>query len=243
MNVICNISGLSKNFGSRRVLNELNLSLEQGKVYCVLGASGAGKTTLLKTIAGIHNYDQGQIEFKFNGVANLPISYAFQNNSIYPWLTVYENIEICFLDKVNTQVKINDYLMRVGFADWKNNYPSELSGGMLQKLNVLRAFVNDSELVLMDEPFAQLDFFQRSDLQKFTLEIHARSKNTILFVTHNIHEALIMADEVLIFSKSDKNILESISINNKESDFELSDEYNKIYKHISAVIENDQKIN
>lgn len=239
--VLVELSNIRKDFGSKNVLNNFNLELNRNKVCCIVGASGSGKSSILKIVSCLEKQTAGSVEYNFSKDSQIPISYAFQESSLLPWLTIEKNLEIC-LNNSNSEQSIINLLKKERLLDYKDAYPYELSGGMQQKVNVIRSFINDSELILMDEPFGQLDFFQRKELQSFTLDLHKRFKNTIVFVTHNIHEALAMGDRIIVLSTKEGHILKDIEISsNSKINYELSDDYRTLYNIILNEISNDQK--
>ena len=193
------ILNLSKHFfiGEKRidVLRELNLSIKKDKITVILGRSGCGKTTLLRLIAGLESVSLGEIKFK----EQAKIGFVFQEPRLMPFLNVYENI-VFPLKKYEIEAeKINSLISMIGLSDFKFAAVSQLSGGMSSRVSLARVLAYEANLILMDEPFAALDAFTRASMQAEILKIQA--SKTILFVTHNIDEALFLADEIILLEK------------------------------------------
>jgi NitT/TauT family transport system ATP-binding protein len=199
-------------------LGNTTLSIEQGEFVCLLGPSGCGKSTLLNVVGGLVPSTAGSII-----VDGRPVSepgpdrgMVFQNYSLYPWLTVRQNIE--FGPRLNKWpaariAKIADELIEiVGLKDYANQYPKVLSGGMRQRVAIARALAMEPQVLLMDEPFGALDAQTRSRMQELLLEIWSRKRSTVIFVTHDIEEAIYLADRVLVMSTRPGRIIEDFTI-------------------------------
>ena len=193
------ISNLSKHFyiGEKRidVLRELNLSIKKDKITVILGRSGCGKTTLLRLIAGLESISQGEIKFK----EQAKIGFVFQEARLMPFLNVYENIVFALKKQEIEPAKIEALISMIGLSDFKFAAVSQLSGGMSSRVSLARVLAYEANLILMDEPFAALDAFTRASMQAEILKIKAGK--TIIFVTHNIDEALFLADEIILLEK------------------------------------------
>lgn len=168
------------------LFEDFSLCLEEGKVTCILGPSGAGKTTLLNVLAGLTDY-KGE-------VPELKCSYIFQEPRLVPNLTVYKNVRlVCGDDQ-----KIRAMLGRVGLEDKAQSYPVSLSGGQAQRVAVARAFLFDSDVVLMDEPFSSLDLKLKTDIMNAFKDARGEGGRTAVFVTHDADEALYLSDRIII---------------------------------------------
>ena len=193
------ISNLSKHFfihGKKiDVLKELNLSVKKDKITVILGRSGCGKTTLLRLIAGLESLSLGEIKFK----EPAKIGIDFQEARLMPLLNVYENIVFALKKHEIEPAKIDSLISMIGLSDFKFAAVSQLSGGMSSRVSLARVLAYKANLILMDEPFAALDAFTRASMQAEILKIQAGK--TILFVTHNIDEALFLADEIILLEK------------------------------------------
>ena len=182
---------------SIKVLNGINLDIPQNKITVILGRSGCGKTTLLRLVAGIEDFEQGEII----GAKSNKKAYVFQEDRLMPWLDVKSNITFGIHRKEIDHNRIDRIIETVGLEKFYNAYPKQLSGGMKQRVSIARAFAYDPDFIMMDEPFSALDYFTREQMQKELLKIHERLKCSILFVTHSIDEALILGDKIVILEK------------------------------------------
>ena len=176
------------------ILQKLNLTADCDKITVILGKSGCGKTTLLRLICGLEGYDSGSIELP----PHLNVGMMFQEARLMPWLTCKENIG--FGQKLPQQ-ELKQLLSTVGLSDFADAYPKQLSGGMQQRTALARTLAQKSQLILMDEPFAALDYFTRLQLQQELLRIKKLTQTGMIFVTHNIDEAMTIADTILVMQK------------------------------------------
>lgn len=175
------------------VFSQLNCTIDMDKITVVLGKSGCGKTTLLRLISGLEKPDGGEILKP----ENTKIGMMFQEARLMPWLTCEKNISFG-LPPYYSKAKIAKLIDTVGLTEFAHSYPCELSGGMQQRTSLARTLAYDTDLILMDEPFAALDYFTRETMQQEVLKMRALSHKGIIFVTHNIDEALLLADRILI---------------------------------------------
>lgn len=202
------IRDLIKKFNDHYVFNNLNLDIESDKITVILGKSGCGKTTLLRLISNLEKYDSGSINTN-----NLKFSYVFQEPRLFPWLTVFENIQAITnlpSDEIYRMIRMVD------LEKFSNSYPDELSGGMKSRVSLARAFAYKPNFLLMDEPFSNLDDFTRVKMQKELLKLYNKENVGILFVTHNIDEALTIADKIIVLKEG--KIYSSYNINSKKRD-------------------------
>jgi ABC-type nitrate/sulfonate/bicarbonate transport system ATPase subunit len=187
------------------VLNDVDLEFQDGELVCILGPSGCGKTTLVRIIAGFDTATSGTLLIDGKGV-NGPSSdniFVFQHNGLLPWLTVWENVQLGLRhmkDKEEMATKIEEYLDVVNLSGFGEHYPHQLSGGMQRRAELARALVVNPEILFMDEPFAGLDFLTRLKMREEVINMHEFFHKTIIFITHDIEEALVMADRVVVFS-------------------------------------------
>ncbi len=201
------IRNLCKSFaGGIEVLRDINFDVDEGGFVCLLGPSGCGKTTLMMCIAGIESPSSGKIvvdakEVKGPGPER---SVVFQNFALFPWLSVRKNIsfglELARKEKQEIDKIVQNVLRLVGLVGFEDSYPNELSGGMRQRLGIARALAVDPKIMLMDEPFGALDALTRSVLERETVRIWKETRKTILFVTQNIDEAIMLADRIYLFT-------------------------------------------
>ena len=181
------LRNVTQKYGALTVYENFSLSLEEGKIACILGTSGCGKTTLLNMLAGLVPFS-GAIE------PMQPCSYIFQQPRLVPNLTVEGNLRLVCRDAA----RIRDMLGRVGLADKAKAYPVELSGGQAQRVSIARAFLHPSSLLLMDEPFSSLDTALKIRLMRLFAEIWREVRRSVLFVTHDVEEAYMLAHRALV---------------------------------------------
>ena len=182
---------------SIRVLDGVDLNIPEDKITVILGRSGCGKTTLLRLVSGLEEFDKGEIL----GASSKRKAYVFQEDRLMSWLNVKKNITFGLHDKSIDHSKVHEIIETVGLKKFCSAYPSQLSGGMKQRVSIARAFAYEPDFIMMDEPFSALDFFTREQMQKELIKIHEKLKCSILFVTHSIDEALILGDKIVILEK------------------------------------------
>lgn len=195
-----NISQLSKAFMLHNVqvpvFSKFELSIPAGKVTVILGKSGCGKTTLLRMISGLEPYEQGTIAFS---VDHPRIGVIYQEPRLLPWLNVEQNIGFC--DRMLRPELVQRYMEMMGLSRFALAYPRQLSGGMAQRVAIARALYYEPDLILMDEPFASLDYFTRNHLQQELGAIHRQTGKTFVLVTHNVDEALALGHQIVVLQK------------------------------------------
>lgn len=202
------IVGLSKVFHGRggpiQALRAITLDIPGGQFCCIVGPSGCGKTTLLRILAGLEAHTDGQLELRHEHAARPLNAMVFQEQSLFPWLNVRDNIgyglKLRGVPRQKRQEIVDYYLERTGLTRFARAYPYQLSGGMKQRVSVARAFATDPEILLMDEPFAALDEQNKTLLQEELLRIWEESRKTVVFITHSIDEALVLGDRVVIMT-------------------------------------------
>lgn len=219
------VDHVSKSFQAKQktthALDKINLEIQTGEFVCVLGPSGCGKSTLLNVIAGLENASEGRIllnnkEIKGPGKDRVVM---FQESALFPWLRVIDNVEFGMkmigVPKKERREKALTYLQMVNLSNFKNSYIHELSGGMKQRVALARALALNSDILLMDEPFAALDNLTKTNLQSELQKIWLETKKTIIFVTHDVEEAVILADRVVVMSRNHGRI-KSVFVMNLE---------------------------
>jgi len=207
------IRGLSKRYYVERdgrqvlALADVSLSVAEAEFVAIVGPSGCGKTTLLNIVAGLLKYDVGTVAIDGQRVAGpgLDRAVVFQHSSLLPWRTIAGNVRYGMemhrrFDRPTMVQRTTDFITLVGLAGFERHYPSELSGGMQQRVNLARALAADPMVLLMDEPFAALDAQTREHMQAELLKIWSAARKTVLFITHQINEAVYLADRVVVMS-------------------------------------------
>jgi NitT/TauT family transport system ATP-binding protein len=212
---------LSKTFFSQRgrvnALKSVNFDVKDQEFLCIVGPSGCGKTTLLKLIAGLIKPTSGRIQFSSEPSNGQPrTAMVFQDQALFPWMTVLDNVafglEMQGVDRKERRAQAYDLLMKVGLDGFYYSYPHELSGGMRQRVAILRAFLANPLILLMDEPFGALDSQTRLVMQEELLRIWKDHRKTIIYVTHDIEEAILLGDRILVMSGRPTSIRQEIIV-------------------------------
>ncbi|MGZ7440281.1 ABC transporter ATP-binding protein [Paenibacillus sp. TH7-28] len=239
------IENLSKVYqgrsGAITALQNTQLAIGQNEFVCVVGPSGCGKTTLLNIIAGLENATTGTVKVE-NRIVTGPgkeRGVVFQQYALFPWKTVLKNVEFGLklrgLGAKERRERAEKYLELVGLKDFANAYPKELSGGMKQRVAIARAYAVEPEVLLMDEPFGALDAQTRAQLQEELLKTWEKEKRTIFFITHDVEEAVILAQRVIIMSARPGRIKEMIDVDipyPRTQETKLSDRFVEIKNEI-----------
>ena len=249
-NSYLNISEVTIDFpienGFYRALENVNLGIDKGEFVSLIGHSGCGKSTVLNIVAGMHQATTGGVILEEKEV-NEPgpdRAVVFQNHSLLPWLTSYQNVELAvntvFKDK-KTKAEIKDWidhnLELVHMSHAKDKLPSEISGGMKQRVGIARALAMEPKILLMDEPFGALDALTRAHLQDSVMEIHADLGNTVIMITHDVDEAVLLSDRIVMMTNGPAatvgDIL-NIELDRPRSRLELAD--NEQFNHYRAEV-------
>ena len=198
-------------------MDELTFSVEEEEFLCIVGPSGCGKTTLLRIIAGLLSPTTGEVVFDKPEDSGQPrTAMVFQNQGLYPWMTVLENVAFGLeMQGVSREARTSQavaLIQRVGLGDFLRNFPHELSGGMRQRVAILRAFLANPFILLMDEPFGALDSQTRLIMQEELLYIWKENRKTVIYVTHDIDEAILLGDRILVMSGRPGSIKADIPI-------------------------------
>ncbi|WP_294705095.1 ABC transporter ATP-binding protein [uncultured Fusobacterium sp.] len=229
---VLNIKNIFFSYNEKLLLKNISLSLEEGEFLSIVGSSGCGKSTIIKLIAGIEKANSGTIECKSTG-------YMPQRDLLLPWRNILDNILLPMeINKKNLEEgkkKALEYLKKLKLDEYKNAFPSELSGGMKQRISFLRTLLTEGEILLLDEPFSALDMITKEQLQKWLLEILKKFKKSIIFITHDINEAIFLSDRILVCKNSPLDSFEEFKItpnikNSPEESMELKNKILKIIK-------------
>ena len=199
------IHELQKTFGQLVAVDRVSVDIEQGEFFVIVGPSGCGKTTLIRILAGLEPATGGTIEVDTPAGSDRPVnSMVFQGESIFPWMTVWNNAAygLRMRDAPATIIKerVGHYLDATGLSRFADYYPHQLSGGMKQRVSIARAFANDPEILLMDEPFSALDAQNKVLLQEELLRIWEEQKKTVVFITHSVDEAVFLGDRIMVMT-------------------------------------------
>jgi NitT/TauT family transport system ATP-binding protein len=199
------IVNLQKTFGALVAIDRVSIDIERGEFFMIVGPSGCGKTTLLRILAGLETATAGGIEIDTPAGSERPVnSMVFQGESIFPWMTVWNNaaygLRMRNAPSAVIKERVGHYLDATGLARFADYYPHQLSGGMKQRVSIARAFANDPEILLMDEPFSALDAQNKLILQEELLRIWEVQKKTVVFITHSVDEAVYLGDRIMVMT-------------------------------------------
>lgn len=213
------VRGLTKQFGDLLVLNNISFDVHAGEFLCIVGPTGCGKTTFLNSLTKLYQPTAGEILLDGEPVdlKKHNIAYIFQEYSTMPWLTVEENVgfglDIKGVEKEKTKALVDEYLDIVGLTKYRRYYPEQLSASMLQRVVIARDFATQPDLLLMDEPYGQLDIQLRYHLEDELISLWQRTGTTVLFITHNIEEAVYMGERILVLTNKPTGIKKAIDNN------------------------------
>jgi NitT/TauT family transport system ATP-binding protein len=210
-------TSLSKAYSSRQgsvaALDQLTMHVEPNEFLCIIGPSGCGKSTLLKIIAGIQPPSAGSFQFTRPAPKHIPrCAMVFQDHGLFPWLNIQDNVafglETQGIPVPDRRDAALQWLAKVGMESFAHHFPHELSGGMRQRAALGRAFLTNSPILLMDEPFSALDALMRLQLQSELMQYWATKRQTVVYITHDIDEAILLGDRILIMSRRPGRIIE-----------------------------------
>ena len=243
------VRDLSVTFSSSKhtttVLDKINFTVEPGSFVCLLGPSGCGKSTVLNTIAGFIRPTEGSVLVDRQTVTKpgADRGFVFQQYSLLPWKTTAQNVEfglrIKGINKAKRCELVSEYLNRVGLYKHRDSYPHQLSGGMKQRASIVRALINSPSVLLMDEPFSALDAQTRHMMQELLMEIWHEFKTTVIFVTHDIEEAVLLGARILVMGVNPGHIKEDLAIalpRPRHIDDTLTPEFMQISRQVLATI-------
>ena len=234
-----NIEGVSKTYPTgNHALANFTLAVEEGEILVVVGGSGCGKSTLLRLIAGLDRPSAGSVRVD-GALIEAPHPYVglvFQEPRLLPWLSVADNIGFGLdeLTRAQRKQRVAASLRRVGLADYAGQWPRELSGGQAQRVALSRALVVDPRVLLLDEPFSALDAFTRADLQDHLLDLWVETRQTLVLVTHDIEEALVFADRIVVMQPRPGRISAVVPVDLPRPRDRLSDPFESAKRRLVA---------
>lgn len=250
------MENVSKSFGDKKVLESVSLTLEEGEIVCILGASGVGKSTLFHIISGLLMPDEGRVLLDGEDVTGKPgkISYMLQKDMMLPYKTVLDNVALpLIIKKMSGEGKIGPwrrtrtarekaaaYFEEFGLSGYEKKYPAQLSGGMRQRAALLRTYLFSQEVALLDEPFSALDTITKGKMHQWYLSIMEEIHMSTLFITHDMDEAIILSDRIYILGGTPAVIQDEITVSGKKpgaEEFKISPEFLEYKKRILEYIQ------
>ena len=237
---------IKKSFGNLHTLEDVTLSLEKNQFVSILGPSGCGKSTLFNVISGLELPDRGNIIIdskNYNGKTGR-VSYMHQKDLLFPWNNIIGNVSLSLLikgwNKKKAQTEAKKYFTDFGLKGFEKSYPSQLSGGMRQRAALLRTYLFANDIMLLDEPFGSLDAITRRKMQLWLLEVWERIEASILFITHDIDEAIFLSDKIYLLSRRPAVVREIFNVEIKrprDNRTFTSIEFNRIKEKIIILLE------
>lgn len=225
------LKNISKFFDDMEILRDINIEVKEGELVSILGPSGSGKSTIFNILTNLINSDRGEVE------VNGDLSYMYQKDMMVPWKKVIDNIGIPIIfkgnSKKNAREEVKKHIDEFGLNGFEYKYPSQLSGGMKQRANFLKTYLTSNDIMLLDEPFGALDSITRRKMQKWLLDLTKEINSTILLITHDIEEAILLSNRIYIISEKPAIIKGEIKVNlpkERNEDIVTSDKFVAIKK-------------
>ena len=231
------LKNINKSFDNMEILRDITIEVNKGELVSILGPSGSGKSTIFNILTDIINSDSGEKEI------NGDISYMYQKDTMVPWKKVIDNIGIPLIfkgkSKKEAREEVKKHIDEFGLSGFEYKYPNKLSGGMKQRANFLKTYLTSKDIILLDEPFGALDAITKRKMQNWLLELISKMNSTILFITHDIEEAILLSDRIYIISEKPAVIKKEIKVSLNKEKYEniaTSEEFIKIKKEILSII-------
>lgn len=231
------LKNTSKSFDGMEILKDINIEVNEGELVSILGPSGSGKSTIFNILTNIISSDNGEVNI------NGDISYMYQKDMMVPWKKVIDNIGIPLIFKGNSKKEareeVKKHIDEFGLSGFEYKYPSQLSGGMKQRANFLKTYLTTNDIMLLDEPFGALDSMTRRKMQNWLLNLTKKMNSTILFITHDIEEAILLSNRIYIISEKPAVIKGEIKVNlpkGRNEKIVTSEEFINIKKEILSLM-------
>jgi ABC-type nitrate/sulfonate/bicarbonate transport system ATPase subunit len=221
-------------------LKQVDLAVEKGEFVSIIGPSGCGKTTLLRLIAGLDRPEEGNLAINGTEIRGpgYERGYIFQQAALFPWATVHDNVALglkarkIYAANGAPREKVREYIRMIGLDGFENAYPHELSGGMAQRVAIIRSLINEPEVLLLDEPFGALDAFKRIELQEQLARIWKQTGATMVMVTHDVDEAIALSNRIVIMTPRPGHIVRIVDVPLTAARDRNSDDFLTLRKHI-----------
>ena len=237
------IRNLSKHFGDLVVLEDLDFDIYEGEFLCIVGPTGCGKTTLCNVVTNLLPPTRGEVTVENEAIdyKRHNIAFVFQESSCLPWRTVWDNVKIGLEIKGLPQKEINEKIEEIlnitGLMPFKDYFPNKISAGMKQRVAIARAFVTSPDMLLMDEPFGQLDTSSRFHIENFLIQLWQRQRQTTIFVTHNLEEAVYLSERILVCTPKPTSIKAEVFANHLPHPRDITDpEFVRLRREITDLV-------
>lgn len=232
--------------GITTALEDINLTINDGEFVCIVGASGCGKSTLLRLIAGLMPPTSGEIVLNGEKIEGTSAKrgMVFQAPTLFPWLTVGENVAfgLKIQNKKEEFHRVDELLDMIGLLEFKDSYPNQLSGGMAQRVSLIRTMINEPQVFLLDEPLGALDAFTRMNIQDELISLWLKKRNSMIMVTHDVDEAIYMSTRIIVMAPRPGRVLKDIKIELEEGfRNRISDEFLEYRKIIMDLLDMGHK--
>ncbi len=243
------IKNLTKEYRNSKshtiAIQDVNFTVKDSEFVSIIGPSGCGKSTILRILSGLDKQTSGHFVFS-KDISKINVGFVSQSYALFPWLTVYENIafglRIKKLDQAEIDRIVKRYLLITGLDKFKDSYPKQLSGGMQQRVAIVRTLANNPDIILMDEPFGALDVQTRSQMQEFLVKILKEEDKTVIMVTHDIEEAVYLSDKIIILSTKPGTVKEVINVDfskPRRPELKNQTEFIEVKKSISYILKSE----
>lgn len=238
-------NNITVSYEGSNIIEDISIELNKGEIVCILGVSGVGKTTLFNVISGLLKPDNGKVELDGNEITGKAgsVSYMLQKDLLLPYKTILDNVSLPLVIRGEKKLKAREitipYFDEFGLTGTEDKYPNQLSGGMRQRAALLRTYLFSDQVALLDEPFSALDSITKSNMHEWYLNVMDQIKLSTLLITHDINEAIILADRIYILSGKPGKIKEEILIKEKRprsKDFSVSEKFMEYKKYILSLL-------
>ncbi|MCC0738701.1 ABC transporter ATP-binding protein [Clostridioides sp. ZZV14-5902] len=228
------IENVSKTYKDVDVLKDISIDVYEGEFVSILGPSGCGKSTIFNIITQLTDYNSGMVNINGN------YSYMYQKDLLLPYKTIIDNVSLPLVLKKEKKSKarsmVKHYFEVFGLEGYEYKYPAELSGGMRQRANFLRTFINSNDIMLLDEPFGALDSLTKTSMQKWLLDVKKKVNSTILLITHDIDEAIMLSNRIYVISKKPSIVKKEFIIDNRNINEDNLENVIKLKKEIISLL-------
>ena len=228
------LNGISKSYDGMKILKDISFNVNKGELVTIVGPSGSGKSTIFNIITKLTEVDGGSLNI------NGDVSYMYQKDLLLPYKTIIDNIALPLVlnkkSKKEAREMVNPYLEVFGLSGYENKYPNELSGGMKQRANFLRTYINSDDIMLLDEPFGALDSITKLSMQRWLLEVKSKVNSTIILITHDIDEAIMLSNRIYVISQKPASVKKEFVVNKTDNNDKKMEQVIKLKSEILSLL-------